>query len=196
MRGGWTRGVPANSAPGASRLTAAVIFDDPIDLLLDLAERQRLDPSRISLVALVDHFAVACAQSAPHVLIERRTDWLAMATGLVLPRSRLLCPATQKAATEAEHRPHGKSRASLRASSARPRSLLQARPQLSHEVFARSRPGPDSQVASYLALMEACLTVLRGRDGVPAETRSTGRRSLTCFASPRPCFACAHSRRQ
>ena len=114
MRGGWTRGAPANSAPDASRLTAAVIFDDPIDLLLDLAERQRLDPSRISLVALVDQFAVACAQLAPHVLIERRTDWLVMATGLVLLRSRLLCPATPKAATEAEHRPHGKSRASKR----------------------------------------------------------------------------------
>jgi hypothetical protein len=53
--------------------------------------------------------------------------------------------------------------------------LLQARPQLGHEVFARSRPGPDSQVASYLALMEACLTVLRGRDDVRAARADAGR---------------------
>ena len=70
-------------------------------------------------------------------------------------------------------------------------SWLQARPQLGHDVFARPPPGPDPQVASYMALMEACLTVLRGRDELPAETPSTGRRSLTCFASRRPCFACA-----
>jgi segregation and condensation protein A len=58
-------------------------FDGPIDLLLDLAERQRLDLGRISLVALVDQFVAACALLAPHVLIERRADWLVMATRLV-----------------------------------------------------------------------------------------------------------------
>jgi segregation and condensation protein A len=47
---------------------------------------------------------------------------------------------------------------------------LQARPQLGHGVFARPSPGPDQQVASYMALLEACLTVLRGRDELPAQT--------------------------
>ena len=43
-----------------------------------------------------------CARLAPHVLIERRADWLVMATRLVLLRSRLLFPATPEAAAEAE----------------------------------------------------------------------------------------------
>jgi segregation and condensation protein A len=77
-------------------------FDGPIDLLLDLAERQRLDLGRISLVALVDQFVAACALLGPHVLIERRADWLVMATRLVLLRSRLLFPATPEVAAEAE----------------------------------------------------------------------------------------------
>ena len=36
-------------------------FDGPIDLLLDLVERQRLDLGRISLVDLVDQFVAAAA---------------------------------------------------------------------------------------------------------------------------------------
>jgi segregation and condensation protein A len=47
-------------------------------------------------------------------------------------------------------------------------SWLQARPQLGHDVFAQPPPGRDPQVASYMALMEACLTVLRGPDAEPA----------------------------
>ena len=82
-------------------------FDGPIDLLLDLAERQRLDLGRISLVAPVDQFVAACARLAPHVLIERRADWLVMATRLVLLRSRLLFPATPEAAAEAEREAAG-----------------------------------------------------------------------------------------
>src|SRR5208282_1304259 len=46
---------------------------------------------------------------------------------------------------------------------------LQARPQLGHDVFARPRGRPDPVASSYMALMEACLTVLRGRDDRPDE---------------------------
>jgi segregation and condensation protein A len=49
-------------------------FDGPIDLLLDLAERQRLDLGRILLVALVDQFVAASVQLAALVQIaDRRT---------------------------------------------------------------------------------------------------------------------------
>jgi hypothetical protein len=40
-------------------------FDGPIDLLLDLAERQRLDLGRISVVDLVEQFVAASTQLAP-----------------------------------------------------------------------------------------------------------------------------------
>jgi segregation and condensation protein A len=145
-------------------------FDGPIDLLLDLVERQRLDLGRISVIDLVDQFVAASAQLAAHVPIERRADWLVMATRLVLLRSRLLFPATPEAA-EAAEREAAREVARLdalrfiRAAAA----WLQARPLLGHDVFARAPPGPDPQAASYMALMEACLTVLRGRDAPSGE---------------------------
>jgi segregation and condensation protein A len=146
-------------------------FDGPIDLLLDLAERQRLDLGRISLVDLVDQFVAASAQLAAHVPIERRADWLVMATRLVLLRSRMLFPATPEAGEEADRDAAGEiarldQLRVIRAAA----SWLQARPQLGRDVFARTPPGPDPHVASYMALLEACLTVLRGRDAVPAAT--------------------------
>ena len=172
-------------------------FDGPIDLLLDLAERQRLDLGRISVVDLVDQFVAASAQLAAHVPIERRADWLVMATRLVLLRSRLLFPATPEAAEEAEREAEREvarldALHFIRAAA----SWLQARPQLGHDVFARAPPGPDPQVASYMALMEACLTVLRGRDAAATRKPSTGRPCRNCFASRRPCFACACSSRR
>lgn len=154
-------------------------FDGPIDLLLDLAERQRLDLGRISVVDLADQFVAAVAQVSPHVPIERRADWLVMATRLVLLRSRLLFPATPEAADEAERdaawevaRLEGLG--VVRAAAA----WLQARPQLGQDVFARAPSGPDPQVASYMALMEACLTVLRGQDEQPDEEGAVYRPSV------------------
>jgi segregation and condensation protein A len=140
-------------------------FDGPIDLLLDLAERQQLDLGRISMVDLVDQFVAASARVAAHVSIERRADWLVMAAHLVLLCARLLFPATPAAAADAElEAEHEIVRLDelrfVRAAAA----WLQARPQLGHDVFARPPRGPDPRAASYMALMEACLTVLRGRD--------------------------------
>jgi segregation and condensation protein A len=144
-------------------------FDGPIDLLLDLAERQQLDLGRISMIDLVDQFVAASARVAAHVSLERRADWLVMAARLVLLRARLLFAATPEAAEEAE-REAGREIAHLdglrfvRAAAA----WLQVRPQLGHEVFTRPPRGPDPRAASYMALMEACLTVLRGPDAQPA----------------------------
>ena len=73
-------------------------FDGPIDLLLDLAERQRIDLGRISILALVEQFVAASAELAAYAPVESRADWLVMATRLVLLRSRLLFPATPEAA--------------------------------------------------------------------------------------------------
>ena len=143
-------------------------FDGPIDLLLELAERQRLDLGRIAVVDLVDQFVAASSQLAAHVPIERRADWLVMAARLLLLRSRLLFPATPEAAAEAEREAE---REMARLDELRfmraAASWLQARPQLGQEVFARAPTGADPRAASYMALLEACLTVLRGRTGQP-----------------------------
>lgn len=77
-------------------------FDGPMDLLLDLAERQRIDLGRISILALVEQFVAAFGSVTVHVPAERRADWVVVATRLVLLRSQLLCPAGLGAVTEAD----------------------------------------------------------------------------------------------
>jgi segregation and condensation protein A len=148
-------------------------FDGPLDLLLDLAERQRIDLGRISVVALVEQFVAAMDRLTTQVPVERRADWVVVATRLVLLRSQLMFPASPAAEAEAEQEA---ARAIARLDALRvvraAAAWLQARPQLGHDVFARPRSGPDPRVASYMALMEACLTVLRGREGLPDATAS------------------------
>jgi segregation and condensation protein A len=73
-----------------------------MDLLLDLAERQRIDLGRMSILALAEQFVAAMGQLGDRVAIERRADWLVMATRLVLLRSRLLFPESPAAAAAAE----------------------------------------------------------------------------------------------
>jgi segregation and condensation protein A len=67
-------------------------FDGPLDLLLDLAERERIDLSRISVTDMVDQFVAAMARFESHVPLERRADWLNLVARLLLLRSRLFLP--------------------------------------------------------------------------------------------------------
>jgi len=58
-------------------------FHGPMDLLLDLVERQRIDLGRISVAALVEQFVAESARVVPYVPIERRAEWLVLAARLV-----------------------------------------------------------------------------------------------------------------
>ena len=58
-----TTGTHRHACPSAPMLHLDG-FDGPIDLLLDLAERQRLDLGRLSLIDLVEQFVAASAQLA------------------------------------------------------------------------------------------------------------------------------------
>ena len=141
-------------------------YDGPLDALLDLAERQRIDLGRLSIVALADQFVAAMERLARHVPIERRADWLVLATRLVLLRSRLLFPANAAAQRDGE-------RAVARLETMRlvraAAAWLQARPQLGHDVFARANRGLDPRVAAYMGLMAGCLAVLRGHEAAVAD---------------------------
>ena len=72
-----------------------------MDLLLDLVERQRIDLGRMSILILVEQFLAGFDQMRDRVALERRADWLVMATRLVLLRSRLLFPENPAAAAAA-----------------------------------------------------------------------------------------------
>jgi segregation and condensation protein A len=144
-------------------------FDGPMDVLLDLAERQRIDLGQMSVLALAEQFVAAMERLAAHVPLERRADWLVMAARLVLLRSRLLFPDSPEAAAEAARDAAAalrqiESLAEVRAAAA----WLQQRPQLGAEVFARPQPERPRE-SGYVALMEACLVILEGRYEQPRE---------------------------
>jgi segregation and condensation protein A len=136
---------PTTGSPGADVPSVPMLhlegFDGPMDLLLDLAERQRIDWGRMSILALAEQFVAALEQLADRVAIERRADWLVMATRLVLLRSRLLFPESPLAAEAAERDAATELRriddlAELRAAAA----WLGAQPVLRKDVFPRGAP--------------------------------------------------------
>ena len=140
-------------------------FDGPMDHLLDLAERGRIDLGRISPLVFADQMSTALSHLAQHLALQRRADLVILATRLVLLWSRLLLPGplpAPEAAGEAAGRAFAPAeRAAMRAAA----DWLDARPQLGRDVFARPGPGRSPRVAGYMALMEACLAVLEGRAG-------------------------------
>ncbi len=136
-------------------------FDGALDLLLNLAERERIDLSRISVADMVDQFIAAMARYERHVKLERRADWLVLVARLLQLRSRLLLPSTPEAAGAAESEATNElarlqALQFVRAAAA----WLEARPQLGRDVFTAPRRERDPRVSSYMRLMEACLAVL------------------------------------
>ena len=155
----WRASLPA-TVP-ASPVLHLDGFDGPMDLLLDLAERQKIDFGRMSIIELAVQFVATMERHGRQVPLERRADWLVLATRLVLLRTRLLFPANAEeerragAAAQAEMQLL-EDRLFFRAAGA----WLTARPQLGIETFARPRPEVPRE-GGYVALMEACLTFLR-----------------------------------
>ncbi len=140
-------------------------FDGPMDLLLDLAERQLIDLGKMSILALAEQFVAVMEQLAGRVPIERRADWLVLATRLVVLRTRLLFPASPQDAADAVLEADREIQrldemARMRAAG----QWLARRPYSGIDVFARPQPKATHE-SGYVALMEACLVTLRGRPG-------------------------------
>ena len=150
-------------------------FDGPLDLLLDLAERQRFDLGRISVLQLAEQFVAAMDRFIGRVSLERRADWLVTASRLVLLRSRLCFAASPEAKADAEKDARREivrldQLRFIRAAAA----WLEAQPQVGRDVFVRPH-GPNARTSSYMDLMEACLTVLlREEEEKAAETPLLG----------------------
>ncbi len=143
-------------------------FDGPMDLLLDLAERQRFDLGRISVLDLVGQFVAAMDRLAGRVPVERHAEWLVLATRLVLLRSRLMLPTSSVEAQNAEQdAAQEEQRLAQRLQMRAAVAWLEARPQLGRDVFARPLPRKEARTETTMALMEACLAVLRGSNNRP-----------------------------
>ena len=66
-------------------------FEGPLDLLLELARRQKVDLHKISILALVDQY-LEFIDAARRVRLELAADYLVMAAWLAYLKSRLLLP--------------------------------------------------------------------------------------------------------
>ena len=117
-------------------------YEGPLDMLLDLARRQKVDVTRISILDLAEQYLAFIARLR-RLRLEIAADYLVMAAWLAYLKSRLLLP--DRAGEEDE--PSGEERAAavafqlrrleaMREAGAR----LQARPHLGRDVFPRGAP--------------------------------------------------------
>src|SRR5215210_1921165 len=70
-------------------------FEGPLDLLLELARRQKVDLTRISILALAEQY-LAFVEEARRLRLELAADYLVMAAWLAYLKSRLLLPEPPK----------------------------------------------------------------------------------------------------
>jgi segregation and condensation protein A len=117
-------------------------FEGPLDLLLELARRQKVDLHRISILALAEQY-LAFIRATPQLRLEIAADYLVMAAWLAFLKSRLLLPEPP----EDDEGPSGEEMAAalthrLRVLAAMQRAgaALMERPLLGRDVFARGAP--------------------------------------------------------
>ncbi len=70
-------------------------WEGPLDLLLDLARRQKVDLRKISILALVDQYLTYIEQAA-ELRLELAADYLVMAAWLAYLKSALLLPRDEQ----------------------------------------------------------------------------------------------------
>ncbi|MFG1433037.1 ScpA family protein [Xanthobacter sp. V2C-8] len=118
-------------------------FEGPLDLLLALARTQKVDLTRISILALANQY-LAFIEEARRGRLELAADYLVMAAWLAYLKSRLLLPAPPQE--------EGPSAEELAAAFARrlrhlerirrAAEQLMARPRMDRDMFARAEPDP------------------------------------------------------
>ncbi len=169
-----------NSAERASSDPALLIdvagFEGPLDLLLYLARNQKVDLSRISVLALAEQY-LEFIESARRIRIELAADYLVMAAWLAYLKSRLLIPQQAK-----DDGPSGEEMAATLAlrlkrleAMREAASGLVNRNRLGRDIFARGAPEhiPDRHQSAYVASLYDLLTAyasLRQRQAVTQVT--------------------------
>jgi segregation and condensation protein A len=134
--------LPGDAAATSEQLVLELDgYEGPIDLLLSLAREQKVDLTRISILALADQYLAFIANQ--HSLkLEIAADYLVMAAWLAYLKSRLLLPqppaddepSGAELAAELEHR------LKLLEAMQTAGSRLMARPRTGQDVFLRGMP--------------------------------------------------------
>ena len=122
-------------------------FEGPLDLLLTLARQQKVDLSKISILALADQY-LTFIEAARKLRLELAADYLVMAAWLAYLKSRLLIPDPNA--------PEGQTADEMAAALAFRLKRLEAfrevaqrlmeRPRLGRDVFDRGDPEPIAQI--------------------------------------------------
>ncbi len=90
--GGETTGESSlTEAPGEAFILKLKTYEGPLDLLLDLARRQKVDLAEISVTELAEQY-IAVINRARRMKLELAAAWLVMAAWLAWLKSRLLLP--------------------------------------------------------------------------------------------------------
>lgn len=115
-------------------------WEGPLDLLLDLARRQKVDLRRISILELVDQY-LTYIERAEALRLELAADYLVMAAWLAYLKSALLLPRDEQADPSPEElalrlQLRLQRLAAMRDAAAR----LMGRDRLGRDVFARGAP--------------------------------------------------------
>jgi segregation and condensation protein A len=147
-----------NGAERATHEPALVIdvagFEGPLDLLLYLARNQKVDLSRISVLALAEQY-LQFVESARRIRIELAADYLVMAAWLAYLKSRLLIPQQVK-----DDGPSGEEMAATLAFRLKRLEAMRQvadglvnRNRLGRDIFVRGAPEhiPDRQQSDYVA---------------------------------------------
>ena len=91
----WQDVTPERLTGEAGLVIDVAGFEGPLDLLLHLARTQKVDLSRISVLALAEQY-LQFVESARRVRIELAADYLVMAAWLAFLKSKLLIPQQSK----------------------------------------------------------------------------------------------------
>jgi len=164
-------------------------FEGPLDLLLHLARNQKVDLSRISVLALAEQYLVF-VETARRVRIELAADYLVMAAWLAFLKSKLLIPQQSK-----DDGPSGEEMAEalafrlkrLEAMRDAAASLVN-RNRLGRDVFARGAPEhiPDQRQSAFDASLYDLLNAYAGLRQRQAVTQVTiERRSVWSLVEAR-----------
>lgn len=129
-------------------------FEGPLDLLLDLARRQKVDLHEISVLSLAEQY-LAFIETARSMRLELAADYLVMAAWLAYLKSRLLLPEPPKADGPSASELAMALAVRLRRLEAirKAAELISERPQLGREIFARGvgEIQPNSAVRGFTA---------------------------------------------
>jgi segregation and condensation protein A len=124
-------------------------FEGPLDLLLELARRQKVDLARISVLALAEQY-LTFVEEARKLRLELAADYLVMAAWLAYLKSRLLLPSPSKAESgEAADLADALAQRLKRLEQIRRAGeALFARSLLGRDVFPRGAPEPIARTSA------------------------------------------------